>query len=200
MQGSVIQMINHGLSTGALFLLVGMIYDRRHTRLIKDFGGLAKPMPVYAAFFMIVMLSSIGLPLLNGFIGEFTILQGAFEVNWRWAAWGASGIVLGAAYMLWLYQRTMFGVCDNPKNQVLKDLDLREIMTLVPLVSWAFWIGLYPKPFFKVLEKPVAAIVQRVNPAFYASAEGVTVAPLSAVVPAAATEPAIAHPPSGAAH
>jgi len=117
--------------------------------------------------FMIVMLSSIGLPLLNGFIGEFTILQGAFEVNWRWAAWGVSGIVLGAAYMLWLYQRTMFGVCDNPKNQVLKDLNFREIMTLVPLVIWAFWIGLYPKPFFQVLEKPVAAIVQRVNGDFY---------------------------------
>jgi NADH-quinone oxidoreductase subunit M len=165
--GSVIQQINHGISTGALFLIVGLLYERRHTREIKEFGGISNVMPVYATLFMIVMLSSIGLPLLNGFIGEFTILQGAFEANWHWAAWAVIGIVLGAAYMLWLYQRTMFGTCDNPKNQVLKDLNFREIMTLVPLVLWAFWIGLYPKPFFKVLEKPVAAIVARVNPSFY---------------------------------
>ena len=167
--GSVIQQINHGISTGALFLIVGLIYERRHTREIKEFGGISNVMPVYATLFMIVMLSSIGLPLLNGFIGEFTILQGAFEANWHWAAWAVIGIVLGAAYMLWLYQRTMFGTCDNPKNQVLKDLNFREIMTLIPLVVWAFWIGLYPKPFFKVLEKPVAAIVARVNPSFYSA-------------------------------
>jgi NADH-quinone oxidoreductase subunit M len=165
--GSIIQQINHGISTGALFLIVGLIYERRHTREIKEFGGLSNVMPVYATLFMIVMLSSIGLPLLNGFIGEFTILQGAFEANWHWAAWAVAGIVLGAAYMLWLYQRTMFGTCDNPKNQVLKDLNLREIMTLVPLIAAAFWIGLYPKPFFKVLEKPVNAIVMQVNPNFY---------------------------------
>jgi NADH-quinone oxidoreductase subunit M len=167
LSGSVIQQINHGISTGALFLIVGLIYERRHTREIKEFGGLSNVMPVYATLFMLVMLSSIGLPLLNGFIGEFTILQGAFEVSWRWAAWAVSGIVLGAAYMLWLYQRTMFGPVDNPKNQVLKDLNFREVMTLVPLVVWAFWIGLYPAPFFKVLEKPVEAIVSRVNPDFF---------------------------------
>ncbi len=166
LSGSIIQQINHGISTGALFLIVGLIYERRHTREIKELGGLSNVMPVYAMLFMIVMLSSIGLPLLNGFIGEFTILQGAFEVNWRWAAWAVAGIVLGAAYMLWLYQRTMFGACDNPKNQVLKDLNFREVMTLVPLIVWAFWIGVYPKPFFKVLEKPVTAIVERVNPSF----------------------------------
>ena len=167
LSGSVIQQVNHGISTGALFLIVGLIYERRHTREIKEFGGLSNVMPVYATLFMIVMLSSIGLPLLNGFIGEFTILQGAFEANWHWAAWAVAGIVLGAAYMLWLYQRTMFGKCENPKNQVLKDLNLREIMTLVPLVLWAFWIGLYPKPFFNVLDKPVTAIVERLNPDFY---------------------------------
>ena len=166
LSGSVIQQINHGISTGALFLIAGLIYERRHTREIKELGGLSNVMPVYATLFMIVMLSSIGLPLLNGFIGEFTILQGAFEVNWRWAAWAVTGIVLGAAYMLWLYQRTMFGACDNPKNQALKDLNFREAMTLIPLIVWAFWIGLYPKPFFKVLEKPVTAIVERVNPGF----------------------------------
>jgi NADH-quinone oxidoreductase subunit M len=167
LSGSVIQQINHGISTGALFLIVGLIYERRHTREIKEFGGLSNVMPVYATLFMIVMLSSVGLPLLNGFIGEFTILQGAFEVNWRWAAWAVAGIVLGAAYLLWLYQRTMFGTCDNPKNQVLHDLNFREIMTLVPLVIWAFWIGLYPKPYFQVLDKPVTAIVERVNPDFF---------------------------------
>ncbi len=178
LSGSVIQQINHGISTGALFLIVGLIYERRHTREIKELGGLSNVMPVYATLFMIVMLSSIGLPLLNGFIGEFTILQGAFEANWHWAAWAVAGIVLGAAYMLWLYQRTMFGTCDNPKNQVLKDLNLREIMTLVPLIVWAFWIGLYPKPFFKVLEQPVNAIVAQVNPKFRAAP-----APVAAAAP-----------------
>jgi NADH-quinone oxidoreductase subunit M len=168
--GSVIQQVNHGISTGALFLIVGLIYERRHTREIKELGGLSNVMPVYATLFMIVMLSSIGLPLLNGFIGEFTILQGAFEANWHWAGWAVTGIVLGAAYMLWLYQRTMFGACDNPKNQVLKDLDFREIMTLVPLVLWAFWIGVYPKPYFDVLEQPVTAVVEAVNPKFRAPA------------------------------
>ncbi len=171
LSGSVIQQINHGISTGALFLIVGLIYERRHTREIRELGGLSNVMPVYATLFMIVMLSSIGLPLLNGFIGEFTILQGAFEANWHWAAWAVTGIVLGAAYMLWLYQRTMFGACENPKNLALKDLSLREIATLVPLIIWALWIGLYPKPFFKVLEQPVGAIVERVNPATQSSAQ-----------------------------
>jgi NADH-quinone oxidoreductase subunit M len=160
-------------------------------------------MPVYATLFMIVMLSSIGLPLLNGFIGEFTILQGAFEVNWRWAAWAVVGIVLGAAYMLWLYQRTMFGTCDNPKNQGLKDLNFREIMTLVPLVILAFWIGLYPKPFFQVLERPVNAIVERLNPDFFktqpASAE---VIPPARAAAEASSEPhsSPGHQTAGAAH
>ncbi len=195
LQGSVIQQINHGISTGALFLIVGLIYERRHTREIKEFSGLSNVMPVYATLFMIVMLSSIGLPLLNGFIGEFTILQGAFEVKWQWAAWAVVGIVLGAAYMLWLYQRTMFGTCDNPKNQVLKDLNLREIMTLVPLVIWAFWIGLYPKPFFKVLDAPVQAIVERVNPSFY-KAQPFTAGPAQGAQghPVSFTEPAAPQP------
>src|SRR5947208_2321896 len=169
LSGSILQQINHGISTGALFLVVGLIYERRHTREIKEFGGLSNVMPVYATLFMIVMLSSIGLPLLNGFIGELTLLQGAFEVHWRWPAWVVSGIGLGAAYMLWLYQRTMFGPCDNPKNQALKDLSFREVMTLVPLVVAAFWIGLYPKPFFNVLERPVTNIVERVNPGFFSA-------------------------------
>ena len=177
LQGSVIQQINHGISTGALFLIVGLIYERRHTREIREFGGLSNVMPIYATLFMIVMLSSIGLPLLNGFTGEFTILQGAYEANWHWAVWAVVGIVLGAAYMLWLYQRTMFGPCENPKNQILKDLSFREIMTLVPLIIWAFWIGLYPKPFFDVLDKPVNALVERLNPNFFTAPQALKVAP-----------------------
>jgi len=167
--GSIIQQINHGISTGALFLIVGIIYERRHTREISEFGGLSTVMPVYATLFMIVAMSSLGLPTLNGFIGEFVILQGAYEANWLWAASGVLGIVLGAAYLLWLYQRTMFGALDNPKNQNLKDVNFREVMTLLPLIAWAFWIGLYPKPFFTILEKPVQKIVERVRPDYYAT-------------------------------
>ncbi len=126
-------------------------------------------MPVYATMFLIVAMSSLGLPTLNGFIGEFVILQGAFEENWVWAALAVTGIILAAAYLLWLYQRTMFGPLDNPKNKNLKDLNFREMMTLVPLIILAFWIGLYPKPFFRILEQPVAKIMERVRPAYYAA-------------------------------
>jgi len=167
--GSILQQINHGISTGALFLIVGIIYERRHTREIAEFGGLSTIMPVYATLFLIVAMSSLGLPTLNGFIGEFVILQGTFEASKVWAAVGVSGIVLGAAYLLWLYQRTMFGTLDNPKNKTLKDVNFREAMTLIPLIVWAFWIGLYPKPFFHILEKPVEKIVRRVRPDYYAT-------------------------------
>ena len=167
LSGSVLQQINHGISTGALFLIVGVLYERRHTRLISEFGGLATPMPNFAAIYLIVSLSSLGMPLLNGFIGEFTILQGAFQVSKAWAAWGSLGVVLGAAYLLWLYQRVMFGSVTNPANQELPDLNLREYATLVPLVILAFWIGIYPKPFFALIEKPVENIVRQVNPNFY---------------------------------
>ncbi|PYT80828.1 MAG: Fe-S-binding domain-containing protein [Acidobacteria bacterium] len=165
--GSVIQQINHGISTGALFLIVGVLYERRHTRMISEFGGLATPMPNFAAIYLIISLSSLGMPLLNGFIGEFTILQGAFQVSKAWAAWGVLGVILGAAYLLWLYQRVMFGSVTNPVNEHLPDLNLREMATLVPLVFVAFWIGIYPKPFFTLIEKPVQKIVEQVNPNFY---------------------------------
>jgi len=168
-QGGVIQMINHGLSTGALFLIVGCIYERRHTRLISEFGGLATPMPNYAAIYLIITLSSLGMPLLNGFIGEFTILQGAFVVSKAWAAWGTLGIVLGAAYLLWLYQRVMFGQVTHEVNKTLPDLNLREYAVLLPLVVLAFWIGIYPKPFFNYINNPVEKIVHQVNPDFYKS-------------------------------
>ncbi|MCK6681474.1 MAG: NADH-quinone oxidoreductase subunit M [Thermoanaerobaculia bacterium] len=158
-QGGILQMINHGLSTGGLFLLVGIVYERRHTRMIADYGGLSHQMPIYATLFMIILLASIGLPLLNGFIGEFTILVGAFIVNWRWAAWAALGIVLGAAYMLWLYQRVFFGEIKHEENRELQDVNLREILTLAPLIVLCFWIGLYPKPFFEMTAKSTEKIV-----------------------------------------
>ncbi len=165
--GSILQQINHGISTGALFLIVGIVYERRHTREISEYGGLSRVMPGYAVIFLIITMASIGLPLLNGFIGEFTILAGAFQRHWSWGAWGCAGIVLGAAYMLWLYQRMMFGPVTNPKNKDLKDLSVREYATLLPLVIMCFWIGIYPKPFFKYIEKPVEKIVQRVQPGFF---------------------------------
>jgi NADH-quinone oxidoreductase subunit M len=162
-QGSVLQMVNHGISTGALFLLVGIVYERRHTRMIADYGGLASQMPIYATYFLIMALSSMGLPILNGFIGEFAILQGAFARSFWWALAAATGIVLGAAYLLWLYQRVFFGELSNPANQKLSDLTLREQLTLVPLVILAFWIGLYPKPIFDVLRVPSEKIVAAVG-------------------------------------
>ncbi len=165
--GSVIQQINHGISTGMLFLIVGIVYERRHTREISEYGGLSNVMPKYAIVFCIAMLSSAGMPLLNGFIGEFTILQGALEVSKAWAVATVSGIVLGAAYLLWLYQRTMFGPITNPKNEKLPDLNFREMAYMLPLVAWAFWIGVYPKPYFEILEKPVAKIVKRIQPDYY---------------------------------
>src|ERR1700694_751238 len=165
--GSVLQQINHGISTGALFLIVGVLYERRHTRMISEFGGLATPMPNFAAIYLIISLSSLGMPLLNGSSGEFTILQGAFQVSKAWAAWGTLGVVLGAAYLLWLYQRVMFGPVTQAANEQLPDLNLREYATLGPVVMLAFWIGIYPKPFFALIEKPVQKIVEQVNPNFY---------------------------------
>src|SRR5467141_3137891 len=163
LSGSVLQQINHGISTGALFLIVGVLYERRHTREIAEYGGISNVMPVYATITMIMFLSSMGLPLLNGFVGEFTILQGTFMENWRWAAWAAPGVILAAAYLLWLYQRVFFGTVTNPKNEKLHDLTPREVATFVPLIIMAFWIGLYPKPFFQILEQPVNQIVQTIH-------------------------------------
>jgi NADH-quinone oxidoreductase subunit M len=164
LNGSIIQQINHGISTGALFLIVGMIYERRHTREIAQFGGISNVMPVFAIVFLIMTMSSIGLPLLNGFIGEFAIVMGALKENLWWAVFAGSGIVLGAAYMLWLYQRTMLGKVENPANESLLDLNARELATIIPLIIMAFWIGLYPAPFFAVLDKPVNKIVAKIRP------------------------------------
>jgi len=164
LNGSILQQINHGVSTGALFLIVGIIYERRHTREIAQFGGLSSVMPVYAVVFLIMTMSSIGLPLLNGFMGEFPIMMGLLQENIWWAVVAGSGIVLGAAYMLWLYQRTMFGKLENPANKNLPDLNWRELATLIPLIIMAFWIGLYPAPFFRALDKPVTNLVQKIRP------------------------------------
>src|ERR1700682_4771591 len=164
--GSMIQQLNHGISTGALFLIVGIVYERRHTREISEYGGLSKVMPVYAAIFLVMTLSSIGLPALNGFIGEFLILLGVFVASKVWAAFAASGIVLGAAYMLYLYQRTMFGKIENPKNQALPDLSHREFATFAPLLILAVWMGLFPSPFIRRLDTSVQHIVARVSPQY----------------------------------
>jgi NADH-quinone oxidoreductase subunit M len=168
--GSVLQQINHGISTGALFLIVGILYERRHTREISEYGGISNVMPIYATITMIMFLSSMGLPLLNGFVGEFTILGGTFlqkdiagHPGWFWTAWAVPGVVLAAAYLLWLYQRVFFGPVTNPKNEKLHDLTPREVATFVPLLIMAFWIGLYPKPFFQILEQPVNHLAATFN-------------------------------------
>ncbi len=181
LRGSILQMLNHGVSTGALFLLVGIIYERRHNRLISEYGGLAKVMPLYAMFFMIITMSSIGLPTLNGFIGEFTILIGAFNHSWVWAMFAATGIVLGAGYMLWMYQRVFFGELTNEKNKALPDLNRREQWTIIPLIVLAFWIGLYPKPFFRIMEPTVNRVLERVAVAM--PEHGTPAVPAPAAVP-----------------
>jgi len=154
-QGSIYQMLNHGISTGSLFLIVGMVYERRHTRMISEFGGLSRVMPVFAIFFMIVTLSSIGLPGTNGFVGEFLILLGAFQSHVLYGVLAATGVVLGAAYMLWMFQRVMFGKVTRPENEKLKDLSAREITVLVPMVVLIFLMGIYPKLFFSKMEVTV---------------------------------------------
>ena len=149
--GAVYQMLNHGVSSGALFLLVGFLYDRRHTRLIADFGGIAKVMPVYASLFLLVALSSAGLPGTNGFVGEFLILLGSFTSAPLWARWavgiGATGVILGAVYLLWMYRRVFFGPLSHSANRALTDLSAREILVMAPIVVLILWMGLYPKPF-----------------------------------------------------
>jgi len=185
LSGSVLQQINHGISTGALFLIVGILYERRHTREISEYGGISNVMPLYATITMIMFLSSMGLPLLNGFVGEFTILQGTFMENWKWALWAVPGVVLAAAYLLWLYQRVFFGTVTNPKNEKLHDLTPREVATFVPLLIMAFWIGLYPKPFFQILEQPVNHTIAMVRPDYPQA---------GATVNASVQQPALAPP------
>jgi NADH-quinone oxidoreductase subunit M len=161
--GGVIQMVNHGLSTGALFLMVGMIYERRHTRLIADFGGLWQVIPAFSAVFLVVSLSSLGLPGLNGFVGEFLILLGAFQVSRPLAALATTGIIFAAVYMLWMYQRVIFGEITHEENRRLRDLHPREWAVLVPVVILIVWIGVYPLPFTSKTEASVAALIAEVQ-------------------------------------
>jgi len=160
-EGAVLQMVNHGLATGALFLLVGMIYERAHTRLIADFGGLATVMPVFTGVFLLVTLASIGLPGLNGFVGEFLILAGAWSVYPVAVVLGGLGIILGAVYMLWMVERVFWGPLDNPKNQGLSDLSLRELVVVAPLLVFIVWIGVYPNTFLNPMEAAVRLLLAR---------------------------------------
>jgi NADH-quinone oxidoreductase subunit M len=168
MQGALYQMLNHGVSTGALFLIVGMIYERRHTRMIADFGGLSTPMPWFATFFVIASLSSIGLPFLNGFVGEFLIMLGMWTSNalttkWSWIAtmFAATGVIWAAVYMLWMLQRVLFGRLKNSENARLSDLNAREIGLLVPLLLLMLLMGVYPRPFLARARESVAAVQKR---------------------------------------
>jgi NADH-quinone oxidoreductase subunit M len=160
-QGGVYQMLNHGLSTGALFLLVGMIYDRRHTRMIDEFGGLWKQLPIFSAILLIVTLSSIGLPGLNGFIGEFLILLGSFNVAPLWTAVAATGAILGAIYMLWMFRRVIFGPLTNAANERLADLNGREIGLLAPILFLIVLMGVYPQPFLRRIQPAVELTLKR---------------------------------------
>jgi len=170
-QGGILQMVNHGISTGALFLIVGMIYERRHTRDMDAFGGLWKIMPLYGALTLIVALSSMGLPGLNGFVGEFTILLGAWEAgraggslgSYFYAGFAAIGVILAAIYMLTMFQKLFLGPLDKEENRQLKDLNWREIVTLVPLIILIFWIGLYPRPFFSLMAPAVEKLVANLS-------------------------------------
>jgi NADH-quinone oxidoreductase subunit M len=171
MAGSLLQQINHGLSTGALFFLVGVVYDRRHTRLIEDYGGIAKGMPLYASLFMIVMLSSIGVPGFNGFVGEFLILLGTFKANITYGVLGAAGVILAAVYLLWMYQRVFFGKVVHPENEKLRDCTAREAFVLIALIVFIIWIGVYPEPFLSRMEPSLQAVLDRIR-------EAATAAPL----------------------
>jgi NADH-quinone oxidoreductase subunit M len=166
-QGAIIQMVNHGLSTGMLFLCVGILYERRHTREISEYGGIARVMPVFTVFFAIAMFASVGLPGLNGFVGEYLTLLGAFKSpflrSWSFAIVAASGVIFAAVYLLWMFQRVMYGTNDNPKNQNLKDMTKREWATLVPMVLFIVWIGVYPTSFLKISENSTRLLVNKLE-------------------------------------
>jgi NADH-quinone oxidoreductase subunit M len=163
MEGAIYQMFSHGVSTGALFILVGLLYERRHTRLIREFGGLATSLPVYSTFFLIVTLSSLGLPMLNGFVGEFLIILGSYHNRAVYAALAALGVVLAAVYLLWMYQRVFYGEITNDKNRNLPDCGALEKLILTTVVIVILAMGIYPQPFLRRMDHSVAAIMSRVQ-------------------------------------
>ncbi|MGB8325836.1 MAG: NADH-quinone oxidoreductase subunit M, partial [Candidatus Acidiferrum sp.] len=185
MQGAVYQMLAHGISTGALFLLVGMLYDRRHTFEISEYGGLATPMPKFAAFFLFAVLSSLGLPMLNGFVGEYLILLGTYLAHWTWSAWAATGVILSACYLLWSYQRVFFGEVTHQKNRELQDIDARERWILVTMSAIMLWMGINSPFFTRRIEASSQSVLQQMN----RSAEH------EAAIPAGAPQPAAQAPP-----
>jgi len=173
MQGALYQMLNHGISTGALFLLVGFLYERRHTRQITDFGGITNVMPIYATFFVITTMSSIGLPFLNGFVGEFLTMIGmwtsttlgtidGWNMNYIATMFAGTGVIFAAVYLLWMVQRVFFGKITNPRNKGLLDLNRREIGLMIPLLFLMVYMGVYPKPFLDASRESVVAIQERV--------------------------------------
>ena len=182
LSGAVLQMVNHGLSTGALFLLVGFIYERRHTRMLDDFGGLWKIMPIFAAFALITFMSSAGLPGLNGFVGEFTILTGAMKYGPAAAIFGTLGIILAAWYLLWAFTKTFYGKLDNPANQQLKDLNLREIVIMVPLVLMFLVVGLFPNLFLDKINPSTEALLIQVKGSAAVTQDAGNLAPATAQV------------------
>ena len=163
LEGGVLQMVNHGLTTGALFLLVGMIYERRHTRRIADYGGLQKVMPWFAGFFLLTAFASIGLPGLNGFVGEFLILLGSYSQHPILAVLAAFGVVLAAVYLLWAYERVFTGEPDREENQNLRDIGLREVGILVPITALIIFLGVYPKPVLERIEPAVEQVLERIE-------------------------------------
>ncbi len=196
LEGGVIEQISCGISMAALFLLAGIVYERRHTTTISELGGLASAMPKFAAIYIVMTLAALGMPLLCGFTGEFTVLRGVVAIHWGWAACALIGVVLAAASLLWLYQRVMFGsASDTTESESGGAVDLNrfELACLIPLVLLAFWIGLYPRPLFRVLDAPVKRIVEAVNPAYSREAAGE-----SLTLRALAAPPPTSMPPSGA--
>ena len=190
--GSMMQMLSHGVSTGALFLLVGVVYERRHTRMIADFGGLWGRLPVYASIFLLVMLSSIGLPGTNGFVGEFLVLLGAFRTQAWWSVVAALGVILSACYMLWMFQRVMFGPVTHVENEKLSDLSMRERLVFAPLVLLILWMGVMPQPLLDRMQPTLdrtlelaRSRVERTEMAAAPAARGVNVATVAATTAAA---------------
>ncbi|MGZ8869017.1 MAG: complex I subunit 4 family protein, partial [Thermoanaerobaculia bacterium] len=162
-EGSILQMVNHGLSTGALFLLVGVIYERRHTRLLADYGGIARTMPLFATLFIISVLSSVGLPGLNGFVGEFLILAGSFQAAPVAAIIAATGVILAAIYLLWLVQKVFFGPITNEENRNVKPIAWNEVAAMIPLIILMVWIGVYPRTFLEPMGPSVKRLINVVK-------------------------------------